>query len=70
MSFWARRAEQVTAWMSGKTPALLIETLLETPALSASMAARACSCDKATARRNLNGSVANFPWGREIPNNR
>jgi DNA-binding IclR family transcriptional regulator len=43
-----------TAGLSGKTPALLIEALQAVPALSASMVARACSCDKATARRNLN----------------
>ena len=54
LNTWAKRAGQATARFSGKTPVLLIEALLETPALSASMVARACSCDKATARRNIN----------------
>ena len=54
LNTWAKRAGQATAGSSGKTPALLIEALQAVPALSASMVARACSCDKATARRNLN----------------
>ena len=54
LNSWAKRAGQATAPLSGKTPALLIEALQAVPALSASMVARACSCDKATARRNLN----------------
>ncbi len=54
MNRWADRAGRATAQLSGKTPLRLISALLETPALSASMVARACRCDKATARRNLN----------------
>ncbi len=54
LNAWAKRAEQATAGLSGKTPALLIEALQAVPALSAGMVARACSCDKATARRNIN----------------
>ena len=55
LNTWAQRAGQATARYSGKTPALLIEALQTVPALSASMVASACGCDKATARRNLNG---------------
>ncbi|MBL1435456.1 MAG: hypothetical protein COB08_004575 [Rhodobacteraceae bacterium] len=54
LNTWAKRAGRATAGFSGKTPVLLIEALQAVPALSASMVARACSCDKATARRNLN----------------
>ena len=54
LNTWAKRARQASAGLSGKTPALLIEALQATPALSAGMVARTCSCDKATARRNLN----------------
>ena len=54
LNTWATRAAQATAGLSGKTPALLIEALQAVPALSARMVAQACSCDKATARRNLN----------------
>jgi len=54
LNTWAKRAERASAGLSGKTPALLIEALQAVPALSARMVAQACSCDKATARRNLN----------------
>jgi len=53
LNTWAKRAERAAAGLSGKTPALLIKALQVVPALSASMVAQACSCDKATARRNL-----------------
>lgn len=54
LNVWSKRAEQATTRFSGKTPFLLIEALATMPALSASMVASACGCDKATARRNLN----------------
>jgi Fic family protein len=50
---WQDRATQATAGLSGRTPALLIEALTASPALSAGMAARAAGVSTAGARRNL-----------------
>ncbi|MBL1435052.1 MAG: hypothetical protein COB08_002480 [Rhodobacteraceae bacterium] len=57
LNTWAKRAEQATAGLSGKTPALLIEALQAVPALSAGMVAHA-------------GSVANIGQGRKDSINR
>lgn len=65
LTAWLDRATMTTKHLSGKTPPLLIEALLETPALSAAMAAAICGCDKATARRNLN-AFAKLGLIREI----
>jgi len=50
---WQDRALDATAALSGRTPKRLIDTFIETPAFTASMAAEICTCDRATARRNL-----------------
>lgn len=50
---WKAHSTEAIASLSGRTPARLIDALLETPALSAAMVAETCGCDKATARRNL-----------------
>ena len=65
LTAWLDRANITTKHLSGKTPPLLIKALLETPALSAAMAAAICGCDKATARRNLN-AFAKLGLIREI----
>jgi len=62
---WRGKAEAATKGLSGKTPPLLIQALLEAPALTASMVAVATGADKATARRNLN-AFAKLGLIREI----
>lgn len=54
LSHWQDKAAAVTKNLSGRTPALLIDAMLETPALSVGMAAVICRCNQATAQRNLN----------------
>ena len=54
LAAWQGKAEVATKGLSGKTPPLLIEALLEAPAMTAAMVAVATGADKATARRNLN----------------
>ncbi len=62
---WQGKAEAATKGLSGKTPPLLKNALLETPALTAGMVAAASGCDKATARRNIN-AFAELGLIREI----
>jgi hypothetical protein len=65
LTAWQGRAAAATKGLSGKTPPLLIKALLETPALTAAMVAKATGADKATARRNLN-AFARLGLIREI----
>lgn len=50
---WQARAGQVSARLSGRTPALLIDTLVRLPVVSAELAAHETGCSGATIRRNL-----------------
>lgn len=50
---WEDRALKATSRLTGRTPGLLIEALMATPALSAGMAARATGASAAGTRRNL-----------------
>lgn len=50
---WRRKAAETTAGLSGRTPPLLISTLLRFPILSAELAAETIGCSRPSARRNL-----------------
>ncbi len=53
LAAWATRAREATAAMSGRTPGLLIDALLASPALSAGMAARLTGASRPGIRRNI-----------------
>ncbi len=51
---WARRAQEQTSDLTGRTPAMLIRLLAEYPAVTAPMAKAHCPASRASIVRNLN----------------
>jgi len=53
LRIWHVRAVDLTRNLSGRTPPLLIETLMRYPVVSAELAAQEINCSRPSARRNL-----------------
>ncbi|WP_164660174.1 helix-turn-helix domain-containing protein [Tropicibacter sp. Alg240-R139] len=51
---WRSRAEHATRHLSGRTPGVLIETMMKYPIVSGELLAEDTGCSRPSARRNLN----------------